>query len=162
MNLPKLPIQKLHWAAVPHTLLSVHASNRIGTSACSKRTEVCNMSFQTQTRHRQFKSYVRQASINFRLQYITVCGTFPRLRTNINQQCEASECWHQAASSCDSHSFFILWPYLRSLFPNMLTARSVTEIGLFARCAKPFRITVSSAWHVFPYWINNAGSQNSR
>ena len=32
---------------MPHTLLSVHASNRIGTSACSKRTEVCNMSFQT-------------------------------------------------------------------------------------------------------------------
>ena len=30
-----------------HTRFSVHASNRIGTSACSKRTEVCNISFQT-------------------------------------------------------------------------------------------------------------------
>ena len=41
-------------------------------------------------------------------------------------------------------STMVMTRYLCSLFPNMSTARSVTEIGLFARCAKPFRFTARS------------------
>ena len=151
-GLPKLPIQKLHCAAVPHTLLSVHASNRIGTSACSKRTEVCNMSFQTD--QTQTVQIICQTGIN-QLSPATFHSLW-YIPSSANKHQPTMRSLGMLTSGSiflrHSHSFFILWRYLRS----------VTEIGLFARCAKPFRITVSSAWHVFPHWINNAGSQNSR
>ena len=81
-----------------------------------------------------------QASINFRLQHIIVCGTFPRLPTHINQQ--ASECWHQAAFSSDAVTASSFFDATYAVFSQICQPHAVRV--RFARCAEPFRFTARS------------------
>ena len=65
-----------------------------------------------------------------------------------------------------SHSFFILWCYLCIVFSQIREPHAV-RVRLGSLHVAPshsgsLRVPMSSAWHVFPHWINNAGSQNSR
>ena len=64
-----------------------------------------------------------------------------------------------------SHSFFILWRYLCSLSqicrPHAVWLR-LGSLHVAPSHSGSLCVSASSAWHVFPHWINNAGSQNSR
>ena len=105
-----------------------------------------------------------QASINFRLQHISVCGTFPRLPTHINQQ--ASECWHQAAFSSDAVTTSSFFDATYAVFSQIRQPHAVRvrlgSLHIAPSHSGSLRVPMSSAWHVFPHWINNAGSHNSR
>ena len=102
---------------MPHTLLSVHASNRIGTSACSKRTEVCNISLQTD--QTQTVQIICQTGIN-QLSPATYHGLW-YIPSSANKHQSTMRSLGVLTSGSiflrHSHSFFILWRYL-VVFPK--------------------------------------------